>query len=262
VNLHSKRGHVLLAFNGLFICLTLLAPPSAKAADKLILGWAAITGTQAVPWITKEAGLFEKHGVDTTLIYIDGGSKAIQVLLSGEVPIVQGGGNAPVAARLKGADVTLIAGTLNVLAYSLVVHPSIKKPDDLRGKQLAISRYGSNSDYATRKILVKWGLRPDKDVSIIQVPGGQPTRLAAVQSGQIAGLVAQPPMTTLARKAHLNFLAEPADFGANYYTNTPIGTTTAFIREHRDIVRRFTRALVEGIYIYKTQKEFSKRVIA
>jgi NitT/TauT family transport system substrate-binding protein len=108
---------------------------------------------------------------------------------------------------------------------------------------------------------MKWGLTPDKDVAIVQIPGGQPTRLAAVQNKQVAGLVAQPPVTVLARKAHLNTLAEPADFGAAY-TNTPIASTGAYIREHRDTVRRFTRALVEGIYIYKTQKEFAKRAIA
>jgi len=226
-----------------------------------VFGWSAIAGSQAVPWIIKDAGLFEKHGLDTTLIYLDGGSRAIQVLLSGEVPIVQGGGNSPVVARLRGGDVTIIAGVVNVLAYTLIVSPEIKKPEDLRGKKLAISRFGSNSDYATRKILVKWGLTPDKDVAIVQIPGGQPTRLASVQNKQVAGLVAQPPVTVLARKARLNVLAEPSDFGAAY-TNTPIVSTGAFIREHRDTVRRFSRALAEGIYVYKTQKDFAKRVIA
>ncbi|HEY7163131.1 MAG TPA: ABC transporter substrate-binding protein [Candidatus Binatia bacterium] len=259
VHWHSPRQH----FSSIFMLAALLLFGStvASAADKLVFGWSAIAGSQAIPWIMKEAGLFEKHGVDTTMIYLDGGSRAIQVLLSGEVPIVQGGGNAPVVARLRGGDVTIIAGVVNILAYTLIVHPDIKKPEDLRGKKLAISRFGSNSDYATRKILMKWGLTPDKDVAIVQIPGGQPTRLAAVQNKQVAGLVAQPPVTVLARKAHLNTLAEPADFGAAY-TNTPIASTGAYIREHRDTVRRFTRALVEGIYIYKTQKEFAKRAIA
>src|SRR5262249_17894765 len=118
----------------LFLVLSLSV--SSRAADKLVFGWSAIAGSQAVPWIMKEAGLFEKHGLDTTLIYLDGGSRAIQVLLSGDVPIVQGGGNSPVAARLRGGDVTLIAGIVNVLAYSLIVHPDIKRPEDLRGKKL------------------------------------------------------------------------------------------------------------------------------
>lgn len=253
----SLKLVLCLALTLIFGALT----AAALAADKLVFGWSAIAGSQAVPWVIKEAGLFEKHGLDPTLIYLDGGSRAIQVVVSGDVPIVQGGGNAPVAARLRGGDVKIIAGIVNVLAYSLVVNPEIKKPEDLRGKKLAISRFGSNSDYATRKILVKWGLTPDKDVAIIQIPGGQPTRLAAVQNKQVAGLVAQPPVTVLARKARLNILAEPADFGAAY-TNTPIVSTGAFLRDQREIVRKFSRALVEGIYLYKTEKEFAKRVIA
>lgn len=236
-------------------------PSVALAQERLVIGWSAIAGAQAVPWVAKEARLFEKHGLDATLIYLDGGSKATQALMSGDVPVAQIGGNSPIAARLRGADVSIIAGIVNVLAYSLIVNPEIKKPEELRGKKLAVSRYGSNSDYATRKILTKWGLRPDRDVAIIQIPGGQPTRLAALQNEQVAGLVAQPPVTNLARKLRLNIIAEPEDFGSAY-PNTPVAALGSFLRERRDTMRKFTRALVEGVYVYKTQKDFSKRVIA
>ena len=142
------------------------------------------------------------------MICVDGGSKATQALMSGDVSIAQVGGNAPVVARLRGADVTLIAGLLNVLAYRMIVSPEIKKPEDLRGKKLCVSRFGSNSDYATRKILLKWGLKPDIDVAVLQIPGGQPARMAAIQSKVVHGMVAQPPVT-------------PEDFGGAYPT-TPV----------------------------------------
>lgn len=237
------------------------AASAAAPLEKMIVGWSAVAGSQAPVWITKEAGLFEKEGLDVTLIYVDGGSKATQALLSGDVPIAQIGGNAPVVARLRGADVTMIAGLLNVLAYSLVVVPEIKKPEDLRGKKLSVSRFGSNSDYATRKILMKWGLRPDIDTAVLQIPGGQPARLAAVQTRQVHGMVAQPPVTNLARKFSLNILAQPEDFGGSYPT-TPVSTRVSFIKQHRDTVRKFMRALVQGLYVYKTQKEFAKKVYA
>jgi len=88
----------------------LVATSAWGAGEKIIFGWSAISGAQAVPWITKEAGLFEKHGLDATLLYLDGGSKAIQTLLSGEVPVVLGAGNSAVAAPVRGGDVVLIAG--------------------------------------------------------------------------------------------------------------------------------------------------------
>ncbi len=249
----------------LFILIPLLGCDICEAAsaglEKLTIGWSAIAGSQAPFWITKEAGLFEKNGLDVTMIYVDGGSKATQAMMSGDVPIAQVGGNAPVVAKLRGADITLIGGLLNVLAYSMVVSPEIKKPEDLRGKSLSVSRFGSNSDYATRKILIKWGLKPDIDVAVLQIPGGQPARLAAIQAKQVQGMVAQPPVTNLARKFKLGIIAEPEDFGGAYPT-TPVAARVSFIRDKRDTVRRFTKALLEGIYVYKTQKEFSKKVIA
>jgi NitT/TauT family transport system substrate-binding protein len=234
---------------------------AAAPLEKLTIGWSAVAGSQAPFWITKEAGLFEKNGLDVIMIYLDGGSRATQAMMSGDVPIAQVGGNAPIIARLRGADVTLVGGLLNILAYSMVVSPEIKKPEDLRGKKLTVSRFGSNSDYATRKILLKWGLRPDVDVAVLQIPGGQPTRLAAIQSKQVHGMVAQPPVTNLARKFNMNIIAEPEDFGGAYPT-TPVAARISFVKDRRDTVRKFTRALLEGIHVYKTQKDFSKKVIA
>ncbi|MBI4525775.1 MAG: ABC transporter substrate-binding protein [Deltaproteobacteria bacterium] len=263
----ARRRDKRRCFSNVFIAslwvLSLLSLPRAtwSAGEKFIFGWSAIAGAQAIPWVAKEAGLFEKHGLEATLIYLDGGSKATQALMSGDIPIAQIGGAAPIAARLRGGDVAIIAGIVNVLAYSLIVSPEIKRPEDLRGKKLAVSRFGSNSDYATRKILVKWGLRPDRDVAIMQIPGGQPTRLAALQNGQVAGLVAQPPVINLARKFRLPILAEPEDFGSAY-PNTPIAAGGLFLREKRDTARKFIKALAEGIYVYKTKSDFSKKVIA
>lgn len=260
-----KHGGWRLAIGGFFI-VTLASlgsrPDLAAAAtlEKLTIGWSAIAGSQAPFWITKDAGLFEKNGLDVTMIYVDGGSKATQALMSGDMPIAQVGGNAPVVARLRGANVILTAGLLNVLAYSMVVAPEIKKPEDLRGKKLSVSRFGSNSDYATRKILLKWGLRPDIDVAVLQIPGGQPARMAAIQSRVVHGMVAQPPVTNLARKMKLNVIAEPEDFGGAYPT-TPVASRASYIRDKRDTARKFTRALLEGIHLYKTNKEFSKKVI-
>ena len=258
----NKTRKILTRFllSSAVIVIAAVTNAATAPTEKLMIAWSAVSGSQAPFWIAKEAGFFEKNGLGATMIYIDGGSMTAQSLMSGDVPIAQIGGNAPVVARLRGMDLTMIAGVTNILAYSLIVNPDIKKPQDLRGKKLAVSRFGSNSDYATRKILSKWGLKPDIDVAILQIPGGQLSRLAAVQTKQINGLVAQPPVTNLARKFNLNIIAEPQDFGGAYPTTTVVARVS-YIKENRDTVRRFTRALVEAIHFYKTQKEFSKKVI-
>src|SRR3989338_9824265 len=112
-----------------FLLASLALSRSVLAAgEKLTVGWSAIAGSQAPLWITKEAGLFQKNGLDVTMIYIDGGSKAAQALMSGDVPIVQIGGSAPVVARLRGGDVGLIAGPANTPPYNPVGWPGNKKP--------------------------------------------------------------------------------------------------------------------------------------
>lgn len=234
---------------------------SAAAADKLNFAYSAIAGAQAIPWITKEAGLFEKHGIDLQMIYIDGGPRAAQALLAGDIPIAQLGGSAAVAARLRGADIITVAGLMNSLAFSLIVHPDIQRPEQLKGKSLAVSRLGSISDYASRKILTKWGLRPDRDVALLQIPGGSPVRLAAVHNGTVAGMVGQPPLTTMARRAKLRILAEPHDFGAAY-PNTVIAVPQSYVKRYRRIVQNFHHAIIEGIRVYKARADFSKKVIA
>jgi len=256
----TRKILMRLLLSSVVMVIAAVTNAATGPAEKLMIAWSAVSGSQAPFWIAKEAGFFEKNGLGATMIYIDGGSMTAQSLMSGDVPIAQIGGNAPVVARLRGMDLTMIAGVTNILAYSLIVNPDIKKPQDLRGKKLAVSRFGSNSDYATRKILIKWGLRPDVDVAILQIPGGQLSRLAAVQTKQINGLVAQPPVTNLARKFNLNIIAEPEDFGGAYPTTTVVARVS-YIKDNRDTVRKFTRALVEAIHFYKTQKEFSKKVI-
>jgi NitT/TauT family transport system substrate-binding protein len=232
-----------------------------SAAEKIRVGFVSPGPGLSAPWIAKESGAFAKHGLDADVILLPGSPRLVQSLIAGDVQYALVGAGAVMRARMRGADVTMTAGLLNVLAYSMVVSPEIKKPEDLRGKKLSVSRFGSNSDYATRKILLKWGLRPDIDVAVLQIPGGQPVRMAAIQSKQVHGMVAQPPVTNLARKFNLGIIAEPEDFGGAYPT-TPVAARISFIREKRDTMRRFTRALLEGIHLYKTNKEFSKKVIA
>ena len=137
----------------------------------------------------------------------------------------------------------------------------IKKPEDLRGKKLSCQslrlqlrlRHGTSPS--------RWYLSRMSTWRSCRSPGGQPARMAAIQTKQVHGMVAQPPVTSMARKFNLNIIAEPEDFGGAYPT-TPVASRVSYIRERRDTLRKFTRALLEGIYVYKTDKNFSKKVIS
>jgi NitT/TauT family transport system substrate-binding protein len=129
-------------------------------------------------WITQERGFFRKYGLDVQLVFIESGSTAVQSLISNEVAFAQMAGPAVLQSRLRGSDVVLIAGSLNTMVYQLMVDKDITRPDQLKGKTIAVSRFGSSSDFATRYALDRFGLIPEKDVTILEI-GSQPARFAA-----------------------------------------------------------------------------------
>ena len=229
-------------------------------AEELKVGYSAITANQAPLWVTKEAGLFEKNGLEVTLIFIEGGSKATQALLAGDVPIVQVGGSSVVQSRLAGADAVMIAGAFNTLNFKVVTAPEITDPKQLKGKKLGTSRFGSSNDFAARFMLEHFGLVPDKDVPILQI-GAEPARFAALKAGSIQATLVEVPTTLTAKKLGFNIIADLGELGLEYQ-HTGIATTQGFIQKRPETVRRFIKAYVEGIHYYKTRKAESMAVIA
>lgn len=178
----------------LFALLFFAASPLQAQSQRFPVAYSAISATQTGLYITKEAGLFEKHGLNVDLIYIGGGTRVAQAVIAGEFPIALAGGTI-VNANLAGGDITIVGGIVNVPAFYLIVHPSIKKPADLKDKALGITRYSSSTDFTLRYLIKKWGMDPDRDVKILQM-GGQPEILAGVQAGVIQGEISLRHRTT------------------------------------------------------------------
>lgn len=235
----------------------LLLPVSAQAA-KLYVVYASIGGTQAVAWITKEAGLFAKHGLDVDLVFT-GGGRAITSMLSGETPLVTVGGPSAIAARLGGSDVVIIAHIYDTILFSLMVTPEIRTLADLKGKKLGASRFGSATDFALRYVLKRNGYDPVKDFTIFQI-GGQAETLAALKAGSIQGGVIASPATAEAKRLGMKELINMATLGVEY-PQTTISTTERFLRGNRETVLRFTRAYAEGMHRFLGDREFSLKVI-
>src|SRR4249920_2838750 len=127
------RNHAVSALAA--VIMTLLALPNFAVAQKLNTAYISTTpGTSTVIQVAKETRLFDKNGIDATVIFISGSVRGIQAILAGEIPIGEGGGPGLASARLAGGDVVAIAGNVNVLPYYLVAHSSIKRAEDLRGK--------------------------------------------------------------------------------------------------------------------------------
>lgn len=232
----------------------------AWALDRIHISHSAISGSQAILWVTHDAGFFRKYNLDPQIVYITAGPPNIAALVSGDVQFTIFAGPASIAATLEGADVVILMGFINTLEHSFFTAGGIRRPADLKGKRIGVARPGSTDDYGARVALQRWGLQADKEVALLAV-GGQPSRLAALQSGRVDATLLQPPLTVTARQAGFNELAPLADLGLDY-VGTCLVTTRALIQKNENLVRRLVMAFVEGIHFYKTQKEASLRSIS
>jgi NitT/TauT family transport system substrate-binding protein len=233
---------------------------ASLAADKINTAYISTTpGSSTVVQVAKETRLFEKHGIDATVIFISGSVRGIQAILAGEIPIGEGGGPGLASARLAGGDVVAIAGNVNVLPYYLVADPSIKRPEDLKGKIGGTHIAGTTAEFALKVGLKRIGLDPLKDTSL-RVIGGAIERMVALQKG-----IVQFTVVTEAGKAQAERLGYPTVVDMVTlqipFPQNGLYTSTKLIRDNPDLVRRYVRAYTEAIHFYKTHKEDTQRIM-
>ena len=259
LRIHRRRqlSTALILFAGLVF---FAATPFLGAAEKMYTAYISpAPSSSAHIWVAKDARLFEKYGLDATVIYISGSVRGIQAILAGEIPIGEGGGPGLTSARLAGGDVVAIAGNINVLPYYLVAQPSIKKPEDLKGKIGGNHIAGTTAEFALRVGLNKLGLNPAKDVNL-RVIGGSMDRMIALQKGIVNFTVVTEAGKTMAEKLGFPMIVDMAALEIPFAQNG-VYTSTRFMREHADTVRRYMRAYVEAIHYYKTRKEETLKIL-
>jgi len=206
--------------------------PLEQPPEKVTIAYSSISGNMAPLWVTYERGFFRKYGLDVQIVFMESGSTTVQSLISKEVAFAQMAGAGAIQSRLRGSDVVMIAGFLNTLDYQLMVDKTITRPDQLKGKIMAVSRFGSSSDFATRYALEKYGLVPEKDVTILEI-GSQPARFAALEAGRIQAAMVAVPLTLKAKALGFQSLADLQMLGLEYQ-HTGLATTQALIKSRPD----------------------------
>ena len=211
---------------------------------QLLAAYSEIVTSNLPMWAAKEAGIYQKHGLDVDLRLIES-SLVVGALLSSQVQIGGVGGSETLAAAVEGGDLKILATTTPVYPYKLEVAKDIQSPQDLKGKKIGISRIGSSSDVATRAGLRKIGLEPDKDVTIVQV-GSLQARTAALISGAIQGAVATPPDTITLENQGFHALVDLASLDLPA-SNNGIVVQGAWLNAHREEAQKFIDSYVESI---------------
>jgi ABC-type nitrate/sulfonate/bicarbonate transport system substrate-binding protein len=210
-------------------------------------------------FVTRNAGLWQKYGIDARVVVFESGSILAQAALSGQVKFSISSGPATIASRTQGADTIIVAASVNTLPYSVVAAKHITKWDQLKGKKVAVSRFGSGTDTAMRMVLKKFAVDPAKDVTILQV-GTQPARVQALAAGAIDATLISPPLDLAAKKQGYNILVNIAELGIPY-PQTVIETTDRFIKENPKTVKYFVKGFLEGIRYAAGHRDETKKVI-
>ena len=246
------RGLVVFAF-------LLACPLSVRSEDHVIVGVAGPAVNMVYSFVAKDAGLWQKYGIDARGVIFEAGSILAQAALSGQVKISISSGPATIASRTQGADTIIIAACVNTLPYSMVAAKGITKWDQLKGKKIAVSRFGSGTDTAVRLVLKKFGLDPAKDVVILQV-GTQPSRVQALAAGTIDATIVSPPLDLTAKKQGFQILVNIAELGIPYPQQV-IETTDRFNRENPQMVKNLLKGFIEGVHYAATHKDETKKII-
>jgi NitT/TauT family transport system substrate-binding protein len=239
---------------GFAVALLILVAASARAQDKVRIGLSSISATSGSIWVAEEKGLFKKHGLDAEVIIIGGGaSRVVSSLIAGEIQFSVGGGDAVIRAGLRGADGVLAASPMKTGLQRMMVRPEIKTPADLKGKSIAVTRFGSASHWVLQLFLRKWGMRTD-DIKMLQL-GSSPAMFASLEKAGVDGAVFTIPTFFLAEERGYRILADPVEMEI-YYLQNSVDTTRSYLKRNRDQALRVVKVLCEGLaYFQKNKKE-------
>jgi NitT/TauT family transport system substrate-binding protein len=250
-------------FSVIVVALIFLAASTAvaRAADQVTTAFQSVTiGSSTPVWIAKDAGFFQRQGLDVKIVFVEGSPRTIQTLIAGEAQIVESTGPAVLNARAAGSPVVIVAGYVNVMPYYLIVDKSINSPMDLKGKVGANHMPGTAADTVIRIGLKALGLDPDRDVSLRAI-GNTPMRLQAMSAGAAQFMVAQDLELQQAKRLGYKVLV---DYVATK-TPFPMGgavTTERYVKENRDVVLRYVKALAQALHYLKTDRAGSLAIIS
>ena len=237
----------------------LFAHAPASAADKLLTLYTARVMSQAYPWIAAEAGLFKKYDLEIPLIFVTPGAPAVAAILSGDSEVAVIGAASITRPFVAGnKDPVIIGGIKSLLTHSIIAKPDIKRPEQLKGKRIGVSRIGSNPHYFAVQALRHFGI-DSREVSYIQA-GGAPETLAALVAQGIDAAVLTVPTDAQALKLGYHYVIYGPDLRIAYAATT-FTTRRSIIAKREPVIGRFMRAMAESAKIMHTDKEYTYKVL-
>ena len=234
--------------SGLILALALLWAPLTGAAqelEKVVIGHSSLRNEIAFLWVPKELGIFRKHGLDPTIVFIPGGVRMIQAIVGGSAVAGSVGATLVSSAVAGGSDAVMILGITNRLTYDIWAKPEIKRPEDLKGRSLAISGFGSSSHVASFLMLQHFKIDEKRDgISFIAI-GDEPTRAQALIAGRIDATIVDPSVSGPLRERGFSYMGNLQDLGVPFVNNS-VATTRRYLKEQPRVFEAIVKTIVEG----------------
>ena len=244
--MNSQRSIIL----GIILVLLLLPRGLSAQLTTVRIAFNGFGGVAPL-YLGNDAGIFKQQGLNLEMVFIPGGSLSLQALIGRSLDLLLTGGPPVANAYLQGAKIKIIGGVTNLLPYTFVVATGLRTAEQVKGKKIGISRFGSNTDYVVRLALEQLGLSAAQ-VQIIQV-GGSQARLVALKSGAIQATVLSPEEAIVAQKMGFSVLLDFIEKGIEF-PHVNVVARDDYLETQAQTVRTFMRTYVESVRYYKTHR--------
>ena len=256
--LRQIRQNSITTLCAAVLLVTIPGAGRSQGVKPLKVNWSANSAAYVALWLAHEQGYFEREGLPVQFTHILSTSRSLQAVMAGDIDITTVDPVTVVQSSLAGVDVKMFLAITNRFGFSVMVQPEIQTPQDLKGKVLGVTRYGSSTDTAIRFILNQWKIVPMKDVALLQV-GGVPEILSAMAAKQLAGGTLSPPTNTRAKSMGFRELVNLGTDGPEF-PSVALGTTSRILSQS-EIMRRFVRAYIQGLYQFRRDKASSMKAV-
>ncbi len=245
-----NRHRASLAIRFVLFSLALVACPtvafSAAAPSRLVIGYASTTPRLMPLWVARDQGFFAKYGIESEPVLLRSGATLVTGMASGDIQIGRTAGAAVLSAVTAGHDIKMLATFSSRNSYDVVARPNIKRPEDIRGKKLAINSVGGGTWIGAMLWLETFGIDPQRDQILLQSIGDQGVQSQALEAGTVDVVFVDSVYSKLLKQKGMNIIAESNEMKQPLVSQSTI-VPGAFLQKHPDIAEGYLKGEIEGI---------------
>ena len=264
IDWENMMRKILIRRQALFVVVLLASTPCVDIAagqtlEKMHLGYSGTGITNYVVEIGRRLGIYRKNGLDLEVVYVNSGSLLNQALIAGTFAVAFSQGSEAMLAKLRGADMRIVAVVANRFNHVYLTAPGITSLKQLKGKKVAVSRFGSGSHFQTNLVLKEGGLDPDKDVTVLQI-GNSSARILAILGGTVDGTIMAADFVPRAKREGLNILVDLSDSKIEY-PFLSLHMMGPYIERNPKMVKALIKSMSESIRALQTDQAAAKAAV-